>query len=435
VQVLLDEGALVRDDGKVRLTKPIAELRIPPTVQGILAARIDRLPANTKDLLQTLSVVGRQFPMSLIRAVVLKSQDDLDRMLNDLQLGEFIYEQPAVGDTEYVFKHALTQEVSHDSVLLERRRQMHQSIGAAIESLYADSIDDHLSELAHHFSRGAETDRAVTYLTLAGRQSLARYAYAEAQAQLREGLRLIEKLPESRQRDVRELELASPLVDAVRTAISFDSGETRQAVLRAARLAEKTGNLVERIKQLNLLRVMMLFSGDFTGAAAMADQLLELAEREGTASSFSNAYNATMQARFYEGDLAGAETQFALWRKYQDAVGSGVFSETNVIMLANGAICAWMMGRADLARNRMAEATAFADALKEPLVLMLAKWLEGQMYRHIRDPERVLRLPRNLSRSARTMAFDLPRASLLSRRGRSLDSATRQKAWFSFAMM
>ena len=75
VQVLLDEGALVRDGAMVKLTKPIGELKIPPTVQGILAARIDRLPADAKELLQTLAVIGREFPLSLIRAVVAKSDE------------------------------------------------------------------------------------------------------------------------------------------------------------------------------------------------------------------------------------------------------------------------------------------------------------------------------------------------------------------------
>ena len=97
VQVLLDEGALVRN-GAVKLTKPLAELKIPATVQAILASRIDRLPQDAKDLLQTLAVIGRKYPLSLIRAVVTKSDDELRRLLDDLQLGEFIYEQPAVGE-------------------------------------------------------------------------------------------------------------------------------------------------------------------------------------------------------------------------------------------------------------------------------------------------------------------------------------------------
>src|SRR5271163_3790379 len=140
VQVLLDEGALVREGTAVRLTRPLGELKIPSTVQGILAARIDRLPADAKELLQTLAVIGREFSLSMIRAVVTKFDDELNRLLNDLQLGEFIYEQPAVGDSEYIFKHALTQEVAYNSVLIERRQQLHARIAAALETLYASAV-------------------------------------------------------------------------------------------------------------------------------------------------------------------------------------------------------------------------------------------------------------------------------------------------------
>src|SRR6202012_2331517 len=117
VQVLIDEGALGRNGAGLRLTKPLDALKIPPTVQGILAARIDRLPADAKELLQTLAVTGREFPLPLIHAVVAKSADEVDRLLADLQLGEFIYEQPATGGIEYIFKLARTQEGAYNSLL------------------------------------------------------------------------------------------------------------------------------------------------------------------------------------------------------------------------------------------------------------------------------------------------------------------------------
>ncbi len=385
-QVLLDEGALIRDGTMVKLTRPIAELKIPPTVQGILAPRIDRLPADAKDLLQTLSVIGREFPVSLIRAVVVKPVEELERILNDLQLGEFIYEQPGIGDTEYVFRHALTQEVSHNSVLLERRKQLHQRIGVAIEALYADSLDDHLSELAHHFSRSGDPDRAVEYLTRAGTQSLARYAFAEAKARLHEGLRLLEKLPESPQRDLRELALAGAPVDAD-WRLETEGGE---ALVRAALLAEKIGNLTELIRLLNLQRVLLTRRGYFPTAAALADRMLELAEREGSALSFACAYNATHLSRLFEGNLAATEEQFAKWRKYQMVPGIETLREVSVIVLGTAALCAWMMGKADLARERIAEATAFAVALNEPLTLTIAKWMEALLFRHLREPEPLL---------------------------------------------
>src|SRR5260370_24944131 len=102
VQMLLDDGALVRN-GSIRLIKPLAELRIPPTVQDILASRIDRLPPAEKDLLQTLAVIGREFALGLVQRVVTKSEDELNRMLHNLQLAEFIYEQPPACDIEYIF--------------------------------------------------------------------------------------------------------------------------------------------------------------------------------------------------------------------------------------------------------------------------------------------------------------------------------------------
>jgi predicted ATPase len=108
VQALFDEGALVRN-GAVKVTRPLSQLRLPPTVQGILASRIDWLQAEQKELLQTLAVLGREAPLGLIRKVTVKGEAQLERMLADLQAGEFIYEQPALTEAEYIFKHALTQ--------------------------------------------------------------------------------------------------------------------------------------------------------------------------------------------------------------------------------------------------------------------------------------------------------------------------------------
>ena len=162
VLVLLDEGALVRN-GAVKLTKPLSQLKIPPTVQAILAARIDRLAPDHKDLLQTLAVIGTEFKLGLVRKVAAKSGPELEPMLSELQLGEFIYEQPAIGDIGYTFKHALTHDVAYNSVLNERRRVLHGRIGAALESIYAESLDDHVAELAHHYARSGNPGKAVKY--------------------------------------------------------------------------------------------------------------------------------------------------------------------------------------------------------------------------------------------------------------------------------
>ena len=168
VRALVEQGVLVRN-GATRLTKPLTEIHIPPTVHGILASRIDALPASEKGLLQTLAVIGKDFPLNLVRHITASPDDQLEPMLKGLQAGEFIYEQPALGEAEYTFKHALTQEVAYNSVLMERRRLLHERTGEAIEALFKDRIDDHLAELAHHYSRSANTRKAVEYLFRAGR--------------------------------------------------------------------------------------------------------------------------------------------------------------------------------------------------------------------------------------------------------------------------
>ena len=205
VQMLFDEGALARDGVAVRITKPLSDLKIPPTVQAILAARIDRLPANEKDLLQTLAVLGKEFQVSLVRAVTARSDDALNLMLGNLQLAEFIYEQPAIGDIEYSFKHALTQQVAYDSLLIQRRKLLHERAGVALEPMFAGQLEDHLNDLAHHYSRSDNISKAVEYLERAGQQSLQRSAYADGIASLGAAIDLLQRLADSPECIQREL--------------------------------------------------------------------------------------------------------------------------------------------------------------------------------------------------------------------------------------
>jgi predicted ATPase len=125
VQALFEDGVLQRD-GTVKLAKSMNAVKVPATVQAALASRIDRLPREEKELLQTLAVLGREFPFGLVRRVTLKPDDELERGLSRLQAGEFIYEQVKAGDVEYIFKHALTQEVAYNSLLIERRKLLHE---------------------------------------------------------------------------------------------------------------------------------------------------------------------------------------------------------------------------------------------------------------------------------------------------------------------
>jgi class 3 adenylate cyclase/tetratricopeptide (TPR) repeat protein len=388
VQVLLDEGALVRDRAGVKLTKPLDAFKIPPTVQGILAARMDRLPADAKELLQTLAVTGREFPLSLIHAVVAKSDDELNRLLNDLQLGEFIYEQPATGGIEYIFKHALTQEVAYNSVLVERRRQLHERTAAALETLHANSVEEHLAELAHHYCRGANPGKAVEYLARAGQQALNRSAYLEAQAQLQQGLEWIKKLAEAPERDARELELVSTLAQALMVTRGYTAPEMRAAAERARDLAEKNGHLGQLVVQVLRIWRSVTASGDYSAAGVLADRILDLAQRDGSPASFGFACYAQVAVSFIRGDLARAEEHFARWRGFLDADGLRQVPGAAVTAIVTAGLCAGALGHADIARERVARALALARDSNTPFDLAVGRMLESLLFRLLREPLR-----------------------------------------------
>src|SRR5262245_42806483 len=205
VQTLIEEGVLGGERGNFQLKKAQAASRLSPTVQGVLAARIDRLGADEKALLHQLAVIGREFPVSLVRHVVPQSEGELYRLLASLQRKEFLYEQPAFPEPDYTFKHALTQEVAYNSVLQEQRKTLHERTAQAMELLYNAGLADHYSELAYHYRRSGNTQKAVAYLHLAGQQAGQRSAYAEAIRHLGTAVELLQAMPESPERLQQEL--------------------------------------------------------------------------------------------------------------------------------------------------------------------------------------------------------------------------------------
>ena len=278
VRALVEQGVLVRN-GATTLTKPLNEIHIPPTVHGILASRIDALPASEKGLLQTLAVIGKDFPLNLVRHVTASPDDRLEPMLKSLQASEFIYEQPALGEAEYTFRHALTQEVAYNSVLIERRRLLHERTGEAIEVLFKDRIDDHLAELAHHhYTRSANTRKAVEYLFRAGSQAAARYAHSEAVSRFSSALEFLKRLPDDAARARQELAALSALGGSLLSAKGYAATELEPVHARARDLCARIRDPALAIRTLWFQWLFRYARHDLDKAMELADELLAAAE-------------------------------------------------------------------------------------------------------------------------------------------------------------
>ena len=187
------------------------------------------------------AVIGKEFPLELIRAVTDRDDDELEPILSDLRLGEFIYEQPTVSGTEYTFKHALTQEVAYNSILAERRRAVHERAGEAIEARYAERPEDHLSELARHYRLGNNPAKAVRYSQLAAERAANRAAYGEAADTAAAALKLLDRLPDGTDRLRAELNLRMIENSASVVLHGFASREHQLAIERICELTEQLG--------------------------------------------------------------------------------------------------------------------------------------------------------------------------------------------------
>jgi class 3 adenylate cyclase/tetratricopeptide (TPR) repeat protein len=199
VRTLVETRALSGERGAYRLARPLPSIQVPATVQAVLAARIDRLRPEDKTLLQTASVIGKDVPLALLRAMAEAGEGELQEAIGRLQAAEFLYEASLLPDPEYTFKHALTHDVAYGSLLQDRRRALHGRIVATIERLYPDRLPEHSERLAHHAFRGDLWEKAVTYLRQAGGKAFARSASREALAYFEQALVALSHLPETRE--------------------------------------------------------------------------------------------------------------------------------------------------------------------------------------------------------------------------------------------
>jgi predicted ATPase len=383
VQALFDEGALVRN-GVVKVMRSLSQLRLPPTVQRILAARIDRLAAEQKELLQTMAVIGRESPRALINKMTAMAAALLERTLAELRAAEFIYEQPARGDTEYVFKHALTQEVAYNSLLIERRKQLHELAGKALEAIFAGQLDDHLTQLAHHYSYSDNLDKAVEYLGRAGQQALQRAAHGDAIGSLTAALELLQSFPDGPERIRRELPLQLAIGPAFIALKGWGAPEMERAFARARELCRRLGDPPELFPALIGLASTHMVRGEMRAAKEMGKPLLQLAEKARDPRQLVWANSQIAMVSFHRGDLLLArehsKAAIALYDRERDAPHRYMGLDVGVVDLSYGGWILWHLGYPDQALAANQRARELANSLSHPDSIAFAQGYMCELY-------------------------------------------------------
>ena len=286
---LKDLKIIERKDGKYQLANDVKAVAIPSTIQDMIMARVDSLPDATRTVLQTGSVIEREFTYDLIKRVTGLPEKQLLTHLSALKDSELIYERGIYPQTSYIFRHALTREVVHDSILGKKKKELHEEIGKGIEELYGDSLAEHSGVLAEHFFVSENYAKAAEYLRMAGRKAEKAASFPDAIAHAQKRIACLEKLPMNEEGQKK-------IIDA-RTVLGFYLGqlnyyyEAKEAIDPIIDLAIRL-DYKKRLCQIKTLRgaYHSFVEENFPAGFRAFEEALQISQeiKDGLTSSYAN---------------------------------------------------------------------------------------------------------------------------------------------------
>jgi class 3 adenylate cyclase/tetratricopeptide (TPR) repeat protein len=297
IKSIKDLKIVERDANRYHLAKNIQNMAIPATIQDMIMARIDALTEEAKEVLHKGSVIEREFDYELLKQVSGLPEKELLSHLSVLKDSELLYERGIYPQSTYIFKHALTQVVAYDSLLIRRRKELHRLIGEAIEELYADRLVEHYEALAHHFRHSAETEKALHYLKFAARKAAQNNYFPEARRHYAEAVAMLDSMeatPEQkRQRSGLVLRWAN-------VAVSDRKPEVLEALKSSLSDVRKLGDQVMMVRLSRQLGNFQIAFGDMNGFATLGESF-DIAEKLGDETLIAMATDSTGRSMFHGG--------------------------------------------------------------------------------------------------------------------------------------
>jgi predicted ATPase/class 3 adenylate cyclase len=280
----LTKAVLEIDASKDNAEDALAEtsmsaLAVPPTLHASLMARLDRLGPIAKQLAQTGAAIGREFSYELLGAVAGRSQRQLQDELTRLVTAELVFQRGAPPQSVYTFKHALVQDAAYTTLLRSDRQQLHTRIAEVVEGRFPERVAREPELLAHHFMEARLIERAIGYWLKAGERATERSANLEAIRHLTRGLEALRTLPESTERDRRELAFQIALGTPLIAVHGYSAPQTGAAYRRARVLCERLGEAEPLVATLSGEFVYCFVRGDYPMMRRLTDETRQISER------------------------------------------------------------------------------------------------------------------------------------------------------------
>ncbi len=300
----LMESELVREvDGRIVFESDIPSTAIPATLRDSLMARLDRLPL-AKEIAQAAACIGREFSYAVLATIV--SSDNLSEKLDQLVDAGLVFRRRSGDLDRFVFKHALVQDAAYESLLKTRRKELHSRIAKTLEDEYSDEAEIELELLAHHYTEAGQSESALKYWLKAGQQSAKQCAHAEAIVHLRQGLSIIDALPEAEKKYRNEIEFRMALGVPLLNKEGAASQLVVENYVRAQTLCEQLGEDQHLYPILWGLWFHHYINSKLPRAYEMADRLLEIGQDRNDTELMLEAHHCQWAVRYIKGDLSSA---------------------------------------------------------------------------------------------------------------------------------
>jgi class 3 adenylate cyclase/predicted ATPase len=372
-KAMLESGHLKEVDDRYTLTGVFATLAIPATLQDSLMARLDHL-VTAKAVAQYAAVIGRQFAYDLLSRVSQLDEVTLQRELGKLVETELVYQRGLPPQATYTFKHALVQDVAHQSLLKSTRQHYHQRIAHVLEATFPATVDQQPELLAHHYTQASLTAKAVHYWYHASQSAVQRSAHVEAISHLRQGLALLQTLPKTPERTQHEVNMHIALGASLTATKGYGTPEVEQTYLRAHHLCQHLEEPQQLFPALRGLWVHYAIRAELQTAHTLGAQLLTLAQQSQDSAMLVAAHRALGSTLYNLGAVTTAHTHFtqgiALYDPQQHRTYAFLYGEDAGVMcqsLAARALC--ILGYPDQGLAWNQEAVALAQQSVHPFSL------------------------------------------------------------------
>jgi tetratricopeptide (TPR) repeat protein len=387
-EYLTNQQVIVREKHAVALAACIDQEPVPSTLRDLITRQLEVLSAEDQELLGTASIAGMKFPVPLIAHVLGRTREEVEQRCRELaERDQFLAysgsrKRPSgTSTTLYGFTHALYHDVIYERVGEARRRRLHKSIGALLEKVFKGATEQVAAELALHFERAGDIERAVSYMILAAQNATRQSAYQEAIDYSAHGLRLLQFLLDDARRADMELHLQVTMSVSLASTRGYAAGDVHEAYARATLLCQNVKDQSLRMQALVGLFTFYLMGGKPRHALELGKQMIIAARSMKNRSYVGDGHTCTGMALLYQGHYIAAQDYFDQAR---EAYGHGngasptiyqsdyldyllTYTAVNLWLLGYSAINLWVLGYPDRAKALVSRESFLMQQLSHPL--------------------------------------------------------------------